>query len=180
MKPFNNILTVSNVLSIIRFILIVPTAYYLWNDNIVNAGLFFTLALITDFFDGYLARKWNQITELGKVIDPLADKTLLFVIVLILVIKGVVPIWFIILVALRDIAILIGGLVFKNIADQVPASNFPGKIAFAFTGIVILTSLIGFNEFQFYGLIFSILLLYYSLTIYLARIIKIKRKGNHQ
>ena len=65
----------------------------------------FSLAAITDFLDGYLARKWNLITDLGKLLDPLADKILVCVAYIALVREGMAPLWIVSVIISREFLI---------------------------------------------------------------------------
>ena len=74
MKKFFNI---PNILTFFRIFSIIPVVVLLYFDNQITsliAGILFSIACITDFFDGFFARKYNLITNFGKFIDPLADK----------------------------------------------------------------------------------------------------------
>ena len=72
------------------------------------AGLvIFVLASITDYLDGYFARKWNQITRLGQLLDPAADRLYIFASLIGLVINGNVPAWLAVVVIARDVMLLI-------------------------------------------------------------------------
>lgn len=68
-------------------------------------SLFFTLAFITDILDGFFARKYNSITVLGKFLDPLADKILVSVTMIMLIPIGRIPIWVVILIIIREMAV---------------------------------------------------------------------------
>ena len=65
---------IPNILTIIRFILIPFIFTSVVNNDYLAALIIFTISAITDVLDGYIARKYNYITDLGKLIDPLADK----------------------------------------------------------------------------------------------------------
>ncbi len=105
MKNFFNI---ANILTFFRVFSIVPIVVLLYFDNKICsliAGIIFSLASITDFFDGYLARKYNLITNFGKFIDPLADKLILLASLIMLVHVNRVPAWVAIIILAREFAI---------------------------------------------------------------------------
>jgi len=99
-----NLLSISRILAVPVFIVLMldPTpGRALW------AGGVFALASITDWFDGYYARKWDQITKIGKLLDPLADKILIAsaLIVLLNTDPELVPAWMVIIIVSREIAV---------------------------------------------------------------------------
>ena len=152
---------ISNFLSIFRIILLFPLCYLLINDNEGSRGLIIAILLsmyATDLLDGFLARKLNQVTELGKIIDPLADKISVVTLVLIVV--------------LRDILILIFGLILKGRKKITLMSNYPGKIAVFSIGLVILISTLNLSALytiQYYLMLVSTALILYSSFLYLKR-----------
>lgn len=79
---------------------------FVWTDAL--AGALFIIASITDFVDGWYARKYNQVTTFGKLFDPLADKILVNSVLILFAARGIVPIWFVIIFIARDI--LVDGL----------------------------------------------------------------------
>src|SRR5882762_5953351 len=122
--------TVSNVLSFIRVLLVIPIAILLTGDDpfsrFAAAGLI-VLAASTDFLDGLLARKLHQETDLGKTIDPLADKLGVGLLAFVLTQQGKLPIWFLVLVLLRDGAIFLGAAYVRRLKVLVLQSNEAGK-----------------------------------------------------
>ena len=107
--------TLANIITLFRIALIVP---FVWLINKADFGValaVFFAASISDFFDGYVARKFNQHTRVGRFLDPLADKILTTVsyVVLALPREGVasIPVWLAALVVGRDIVILLGSLI---------------------------------------------------------------------
>ncbi len=99
----DRILTVPNVITIVRLCLL-PVFVWLLFGKEDRAAAAFLLAGIgtTDFFDGYIARHFNQVSELGKVLDPVADRLLFFVGAGCILIDGSIPIWFAVAVLLRE------------------------------------------------------------------------------
>ena len=72
---------------------------------VMVAGGIFAFAMLTDFFDGYLARKNNQVTSFGKLFDPLADKFMTTTALVMLSVLGVVPFYITMLFVLRDLLV---------------------------------------------------------------------------
>lgn len=87
----------------------------------------FLVAASTDWLDGYLARKLNQITELGKFLDPLVDKLLVLGPLLALIEMGEIPAWGVFLILGREIAIA-GWRVNPNLTTEISGANFWGKL----------------------------------------------------
>ena len=104
---------IPNILSLARMVLLIPLAYLLLFQFTEQKTLIIIIMIamyVTDLLDGYLARKLNQVSELGKIIDPLADKAAVIVITVILFVNGLIPVWFFTVIVLRDILILAFGL----------------------------------------------------------------------
>jgi CDP-diacylglycerol--glycerol-3-phosphate 3-phosphatidyltransferase len=124
---------ISNLISILRMLLVIPTIYFLGKINEdgsyrIIVILLFLGAYLTDLLDGFLARKLNQITETGKIIDPLADKIFVVLIVLKLFWMGEIPVYYFWIVILRDVIIFTGGIYVSNVIGKVLPSNLLGKI----------------------------------------------------
>lgn len=122
-----------NILTSIRFLLVPLFVYVFFNESqesIVYATYIFVLAGITDVLDGYLARKYNLITKWGQAMDPLADKLMLITVLICFTIKDYLPVLIIIIVGLKEILMILGGLFLYYKKDKivVPANKF-GKIA---------------------------------------------------
>ena len=133
----------------------------------VLAMIIFTIASITDFLDGYLARKYHLITNFGKFADPLADKLLVMTAFITLVGAGVIPMWIVAIIVCRELAVT--GLRLLLVNDgEVLAATWPGKVKTATQMLAIIFLLI--DDFPVKGLPFSIgaILVYICLvaTIY--------------
>lgn len=124
---------IPNIITIFRIILI-PVYLYFFYSNLDNgflySGMVFIVAGISDVLDGYIARKYDMSTKLGIVLDPIADKLMMFTILVSFVSKGIIPIWILIALGLKEIAMVLGGAIlylFKG--KQVMPSNQYGKFA---------------------------------------------------
>lgn len=95
--------TIPNLISVIRLGLIPYFLYLLFGkDDPAGAGTVFFFIAWSDWVDGYLARRLNQVSELGKLLDPLADRIAVFVAVLFGWVAGVVPPWFALALLIRE------------------------------------------------------------------------------
>ena len=83
--------------------------------------------IISDYLDGYIARKTNNISEWGKILDPVADKVLALILFLYAVWAGLIPLWFLIVEVLRDTVILAGSLYIQRRKDKVAMAVMSGK-----------------------------------------------------
>ncbi len=120
----------ANKLTMLRFVLAVLfIALFYLDGQVYRIAAFFTfiLAAVTDFFDGYIARKYNQITKLGKLTDPLADKVLVFSALILLLEKGFIWGWPIIIILSRDLMMGIFRAVAAGQKVVIAADNL-GKI----------------------------------------------------
>ena len=126
-------LNTPNILSIFRLCL-VPVFVMMYFSGIPNARLFavgiYVVAVTTDFLDGYIARKYNMITNLGKVLDPLSDKMFTFAVLSCLVIDFKISFWFVGIFFFKECLMGIGGLVIHRfVKTEIPPSNIVGKTA---------------------------------------------------
>ncbi len=136
---------IPNLLSLIRIGLIFPILNNIYLGNFIISIIFFIIASITDGLDGYLARKMNWQTALGKILDPIADKLLLSGTIFILWINQFIPFYIFVIFISRDIAILLGAaLQMTLIESDTPTPNFLGK--FTTTMQIIYIAIIFLKE----------------------------------
>lgn len=132
---------VPNTLTILRFLLIPPIVYTIACENFVLALVFLILSAITDVLDGAIARKFNLITDFGKLVDPLADKTTQTAILITLGVKGIIPFWILAIVIVKEFA-MISGASFLYGKELVVSSKWYGKLATVLFYLAIGCSLI--------------------------------------
>ncbi|HUL44411.1 MAG TPA: CDP-alcohol phosphatidyltransferase family protein [Bacteroidota bacterium] len=137
------VVTISNGLSALRVLLIIPIALYLNSPEtrFVALGLIL-VAVATDLLDGYIARKLGEVTELGKILDPVADKLAVAFVSLILALQQRIPWWFFAIAVVRDILIFCGGVLLRRKRGVTLQSNLIGKwtvtVVAAFLVVTIL------------------------------------------
>jgi CDP-diacylglycerol--glycerol-3-phosphate 3-phosphatidyltransferase len=169
-------LTISNLLSASRIFLVIPMGYCLVLDfpyhRLWTAGIII-IAVATDLLDGFLARKLHQVTDLGKVLDPLADKIGIGIYAVLSAWIGDVPVWFVVFVLLRDIFIFSGGIYIHRAKKIIPQSNWPGKIAVVLIGLVLFLATIqvgALYHFFVYTLWASVVMMLWSTVNYAQRL----------
>ena len=127
-KLFSNVWTIPNVLTMIRIILIPVFVVLFFKGHKMAALAVFCAASLTDMLDGYLARKLNQITDFGKLFDPLADKLMVLTAMVCQTFWGPLPPVAVIIVAAKELMMVLGG-VFMLSRNVVVYSNYFGKAA---------------------------------------------------
>ncbi|MBZ0204195.1 MAG: CDP-alcohol phosphatidyltransferase family protein [Ignavibacteria bacterium] len=132
---------ISNLISLSRFLLLGVAAYFLLEKNYLFSCIMIFLIWVSDLLDGYIARRRGEISEFGKIIDPLADKVSIIVIVVILLIQKIIPPWFVIITVSRDALILAGGLYLNAKKNIVLQSNWLGKMAVFTIGLTLFLSI---------------------------------------
>jgi CDP-diacylglycerol--glycerol-3-phosphate 3-phosphatidyltransferase len=138
----NRVWTISNFLSFSRLLFLLPALFYLHQNtprgNWIATG-FFLLSGATDWWDGFLARKLRQQSELGRIIDPLMDKISVGTVAVYLSLFRDFPAWFLLLILSRDFIIITLGLLMTSRQHKVPESNWYGKVTVTALAIVLLT-----------------------------------------
>ncbi len=166
MKKIYNI---PNILTLTRLILIIPVLILLYFNNKTSnliSAILFVIASITDIVDGYIARKLNQVTTFGKLIDPLADKLLILSVLIMLVKLNRIPVVFALIIISREF--IITGL--RSVASSegiIISANQMGKDktffqTVSFTCLIIYYPLFGINSYSI-GIFFLIIAVFYTI-----------------
>jgi len=110
------------------------------SNNNIYAVLIYAVAAISDVLDGFLARKFQVSSNLGKVLDPLGDKLMTVAVMACITIDGLIPLWAVLLVGVKELLMAIGGLVLHKKAHvDIPPSNLIGKASTVVFFLVCVT-----------------------------------------
>ncbi|MCI8618233.1 MAG: CDP-diacylglycerol--glycerol-3-phosphate 3-phosphatidyltransferase [Clostridia bacterium] len=132
---------IPNILTVLRFLLIPIILKSIFAGNYLLAFVFFTLSGITDVLDGFIARKFNLISNFGKLMDPLADKLTQISVLAALVTFNLIPVWILVIVIFKELIMVLGAS-FLYGKDVVVYSKWYGKLATVLFYLAIVISLI--------------------------------------
>jgi CDP-diacylglycerol--glycerol-3-phosphate 3-phosphatidyltransferase len=138
-------LTISNLLSLSRIPLVALFAIVMFANppsaEVWALGILL-LAMLTDKLDGDLARRLGQESVWGRILDPLADKIGVAVVSLVLLVLDLVPMWFVALLVIRDVVILIGGVLLRSRLGVILPSNTAGKWTVGVIAVTLILALL--------------------------------------
>ncbi|HKI44770.1 MAG TPA: CDP-alcohol phosphatidyltransferase family protein [Balneolales bacterium] len=178
-KVRHRIFTISNLISFSRVFVAIPVIYLHFRAGYptLAVDLLIAYAIGSDFLDGYLARKTDQISELGKVLDPMADKMCAFIVFSYTVFYGLIPLWFFILLIVRDLLIASGAIYIKSKRSKIPMSVMAGKITINVLAVYWLAVFYFPAEVQVHTVLLwlSTAMMIYSFFVYLQRFVSIIR-----
>ena len=141
-------MNLANRLTLLRVALIpvfLVVLYLGFPGSTIVAMIIFTLAAITDYADGQIARRRNMVTDFGKFLDPIADKVLTFAAMLWFVETGIMPGWVVLIVILREFAVTALRLVASTNGTVIAAANL-GKIKTVCTIVVLIAMFLPLHE----------------------------------
>ncbi|MEY2421321.1 MAG: hypothetical protein QOI95_1388 [Acidimicrobiaceae bacterium] len=183
----DRILTIPNVITVIRLLCLPVFLWLLLHDENRAAASWFLGALgATDFVDGYVARHFHQTSNLGKVLDPVADRLLLFVGIGAILYDGTVPPWFAVAVLLREVLVTVATLVLAAMGARRIDVTWWGKAGtfanmFAFPLFLGSHSTVSYssvcNVLAWVAAVPGLLLSYYALLLYVPIARQALREG---
>lgn len=157
---------IPNALSVMRVIMILPFSYALIYDDMTGVVLIMAAILLSDYFDGYLARKWDATSDLGKILDPLADKICVATVGIILVFLRGFPLSLAIAMILRDILIVIAGLMLIRKDTRIPVSNNLGRVTVSSFALCMIVYLFQWTALKTPAVVLAVVMLLASSVSY--------------
>jgi len=175
----NRFFTISNLLSITRALLAIPFAVVMLTNippSRLWGAIIMVLAALTDKYDGVLARKYDQITEWGKILDPVADKIAVSAVAIVLLVLGNIPLWFVVALLTRDALIFSGGMYVKKKKGMVLQSNEAGKWTVGIVSLALFLMVLNAQSILVDIFVWtSVVLLVVSSSMYVKRFIEVMR-----
>lgn len=188
-EPSDRILTVPNLLSFLRLALVPVFLILLVEGEDLIALAVLALSGFTDFLDGYIARRFNQVSKLGQMLDPAADRLYILAALLGLAWRDLVPVWLVIVIVARDVMLVVLAAVLARIGHSAFRVNWVGKWATAclFVGLPLLMLAAALPETagytQPFGMIFSVVgavLYWWAGVLYLVQTVRVSRNREGQ
>ncbi len=167
---------IPNQLTAFRLLLLPLPAIMIAYNHDLAAFLLLCVGIITDVLDGFLARKLNQISELGKLLDPIADKLGIAILVVALVIYKEFPIWAAAIIIGRDLIILIAGVLFVSTTTYTPTSNMLGKLTALAWTLLVMSYVTPFTLVQQILLYVAVAMVPLSFASYVLKVVRERRK----
>ncbi len=132
-------ITIPNILSTTRIILIVPFIMSVINVDYITAGIVLTVSGVSDLLDGIIARELGQVTRLGKMLDPIADKLTLMAVMVCVGVKFPAIFPFMIILIIKEILMLAAGALLLRRKKALPAAKWYGKVATVIFYVSVIT-----------------------------------------
>jgi len=174
MEKSNRIWTLPNLLTFLRFLFLAPILLFLYKGQRLPAVGFIFLGFMSDFLDGIIARRFNQSSELGRMMDPLVDKLNILGVGLLMILSPYYrfPLWYFLFLVVRELAVLVCGLLVVRKRKIVLEANKPGKRSAFFTGVCVLLYILGWEPYTWISLWIAFGLALYSTWTYLQVFLK--------
>ncbi|MCG9129956.1 CDP-alcohol phosphatidyltransferase family protein [Candidatus Poribacteria bacterium] len=139
---------ISNLLSMFRLLIVPLLFWYIYNEQYKHAVVVGTIAIISDILDGFFARLLNQHSELGIILDPIADKFAIGAGIIAIAFRTPdIPMWALFTVIFRDVAIVLGNVYLAYRAKMITRSNWWGKCTSFSLAIALILYLIRSMDF---------------------------------
>lgn len=153
-NPKTDIFTIANLITICRLVIIFVAGNLLISNDIINSFILYLIAIVTDFLDGFIARGLKQVSNLGKILDPLADKLMTVSAIIILMMKDLMPIWYGIVIIAFSLVNIIGAAIVVKKYKYIPTSILIGKIAAVSVMMTFLINIVAFLHPDFMQILY--------------------------
>jgi len=150
---------------------------FIWQDDLKIVTILLIVVFVSDYLDGYIARHYNQVSELGKILDPIGDKISFAVVLVVLYLKGSAPWWIVSLVICRDLAIFISSVFVTRKYKQVLPSNLIGKITVNVLSILVLAYIFNIKILVDIFTPIMVFFIVFSMYSYTRRYFNMKKTG---
>lgn len=179
---FKDILLIPNLISISRVLLLPVFIYYLslGKEAFWITILLFGIIIVTDFLDGFLSRLLNMGSDLGKMLDPVADKIVIAAVAISLIVYKDFPLWYFIFLMVKDLFIMLGGIYLYKFKGHVVYANFWGKLTTVSLAVLVVHYL--FSDYIFYPIdypfIITVIISFISTISYFLEFLKLSKIDN--
>jgi cardiolipin synthase len=178
------VLTIPNVLSFIRLLMVPVFLVLIIGGQDGYALLVLVISSVTDFLDGQIARRFHQVSRLGQLLDPAADRLFIFAALVGLAVRGVIPWWLFIVIVARDIMLLVLGITGANFGYGPLPVHHLGKMATLFLFYALPILMIGqafpdaaaiANPIGWAFVLWGVFLYWWAGIVYLSQTVRIIR-----
>lgn len=165
----NRIFTIPNFMTLMRLLFLIPILWCLAHQLRWWALFWTSMGILTDLLDGWVARKFNQASDLGRLMDPMVDKINGIVVTFYMAISPYYdfPLWYFIFFTVRELCVLAGGWAIVQKRQVVPESNTLGKRSAFVTGLMVLLFMIDWQPYAWILLWLSLALTLLSTVGYI-------------
>lgn len=177
-------MNIPNLLTLVRFLLIPIMSVFLFQEKLLLALAIYIIASMTDIIDGFIARKFNMITQLGKVLDPLADKLLQFAALIGLSYIYVIPYWIVVIFTAKELLMGLGAVKLLK-KDIIVQAKWFGKVSTCIFFLAIIVAMLSriFSISEIYPtmlMCFALMMAFFALIMYLLNYIKISKQSKSE
>jgi cardiolipin synthase len=178
------VLTIPNVLSFIRLLMVPVFLVLIIGGQDGYALLVLVISSVTDFLDGQIARRFHQVSRLGQLLDPAADRLFIFAALVGFAVRGVIPWWLFIVIVARDVMLLVLGIAGANFGYGPLPVHHLGKMATLFLFYALPILMIGqafpdaaaiANPIGWAFVLWGVFLYWWAGIVYLAQTVRIIR-----
>jgi len=169
-----HVFTIPNCMTLMRFLFLIPIFWCLANQLRWWVLFWGSLGVMTDLLDGWVARKFNQTSDLGRLMDPVVDKINVISVTFFMVISPHYgfPIWYFIFIIIRELSVMVGGLIIVKKKLVISESNTWGKRSAFFNGWMVIFFILDWQLYAWILLWISLGLTLISTGVYATAFVK--------